>query len=101
MLKKIIGNFGRFLVNLSISKDVDTEAPFLVGGARLRKSPSRAIAGNPMSFNVFSASGGKVIEFERYDHIKDYTYRSLYVIANKDDLAEELSEILVKEALIK
>lgn len=58
------------------------------------------IDGRALSFKVFSAIGGKVIQFNTYNEKTD-TYRSsLYVITEQDDLAKELAEIITVESLV-
>lgn len=54
---------------------------------------------NGMNFTVYAATGGKVIEFRTYDPRTDRSNTSLYVITEKEDLGEELGQIITKESL--
>jgi len=55
--------------------------------------------GKQMTLNIYPADGGKVIRTYRYDNRTDKETLNLYVIHNEDDLAQEISMILTKEAL--
>lgn len=50
-------------------------------------------------FSVFNASGGKVIQFTRYDGAKDKTHRELYIITDLEKIGEELGMIILREHL--
>jgi hypothetical protein len=53
-----------------------------------------------MNFVVFNATGGKVIQIHSYDPTRtDRTTSNLYIITDKEDLGEELSQIITKESL--
>jgi hypothetical protein len=54
---------------------------------------------NAMNFTVHAATGGKVIQVSVYDPRTDRHNTSLYVITDKEDLGEELSQIITKESL--
>ncbi len=54
-----------------------------------------------MNFTVFQATGGKVIQFSSYDQHTDRTNSNLYIIADKEDLGEELGQIITKESLTR
>jgi hypothetical protein len=48
---------------------------------------------------IFHASGGKIVETEHYDHVKDRYATQLYIITDVDNLGSELEKILTIEAL--
>jgi hypothetical protein len=54
-----------------------------------------------MNFTVYLATGGKVIQFATYDPARDRHQSSLYVITDKEDLGEELGQIITKESLCR
>lgn len=54
---------------------------------------------NGMNFTVYNAIGGKVIQFVAYDPIRDRAQASLYIVTDKEDLGEELGQIITKESL--
>ncbi len=49
--------------------------------------------------NVYSASGGTIIETTKYDRQKDDHRHSLHVVTDDKDLGEELAKIITMESL--
>ncbi len=49
--------------------------------------------------NVYSASGGTIIETTKYDRQKDDHKHSLYVVTDDKELGEELAKIITMESL--
>ena len=49
--------------------------------------------------NIFSASGGTIVETTKYDHKSDENRHSLHVVTADKDLGEELSKIITMEQL--
>jgi len=56
---------------------------------------------NGMNFTVFSATGGKVIQFATYDPTRDRHQSNLYVVTDKEDLGEEIAQIITRESLTR
>jgi hypothetical protein len=54
---------------------------------------------NGMNFTVYGAIGGKVIQFTTYDPVRDKGYSCLYIVTDKEDLGEEIGQIITKESL--
>jgi hypothetical protein len=52
-----------------------------------------------MRFNIYHASGGRVVETNSYDRHKDRHKRSLYVITSDQDFGREIDKIITMEAL--
>jgi hypothetical protein len=52
-----------------------------------------------ITFNVYKASGGTVIETRFYDDVKDRHRRGLYVITDEHDMGHELAKIITMESL--
>jgi hypothetical protein len=52
-----------------------------------------------LRFNVYNASGGRVVETNRYDRVKDRHIRGLYVITSDMDFGHEIDKIMTMEAL--
>ena len=52
-----------------------------------------------LNFRVFSAVGGQVVEFRRYDHKTDRRDTSTYIIHKEDDFGEKISKIANLEML--
>ena len=49
--------------------------------------------------NVYSASGGTIVETTKYDSKKDEHRHSLHVITDDKELGEELAKIITMESL--
>lgn len=52
-----------------------------------------------LNFRVFSAVGGKVVEFSRYDRRSDRRDCTTYIITNEQDFGERISKIATMENL--
>jgi len=52
-----------------------------------------------LQFKVYSAVGGKVVEFNRYDPKSDRTDRQIYIIGKDEDFGEKIAKISTLEAL--
>lgn len=52
-----------------------------------------------LNFRVFSAVGGRVVEFRHYDRQKDRNHTTTYIITNDQDFGERIAKIATMEAL--
>ena len=52
-----------------------------------------------LNFKVYSAVGGKVVEFRRYDRKIDRNDTTTYIITNDQDFGERISKIATMEKL--
>ena len=52
-----------------------------------------------LNFKVFSAVGGKVVEFRRYDRKNDRNDSTTYIITNDQDFGERIAKIAMMENL--
>jgi hypothetical protein len=52
-----------------------------------------------MSFTVYNAIGGKVVEFRRYDRQRDRSEHTMYVISSDEDFGSRISKIATLETL--
>jgi hypothetical protein len=52
-----------------------------------------------LNFRVFSAVGGQVVEFRRYDRKTDRSDTSTYIIHKEDDFGDKISKIANLELL--
>lgn len=52
-----------------------------------------------LNFRVFSAVGGQVVEFRRYDRKTDRSDTTTYIIHKEDDFGEKISKIANMEML--
>ena len=63
-------------------------------------STGRGIDSDPtLQFKVYSAVGGKVVEFNRYDPKTDRNDRQVYIIGKDEDFGEKIAEISMLESL--
>ena len=61
---------------------------------------SSSIESEPiLNFRIYSANNGKIIEFSKYDRVKDRTNRSVYVCSPEDDIGEKVSKYINLELL--
>jgi hypothetical protein len=54
---------------------------------------------NTIRFNVFPASGGRVVQTHRYDRQRDRSITGLYVVTSDQDFGKEIDKIITMEAL--
>lgn len=52
-----------------------------------------------ISFRIYSASNGKIVEFRKYDRKADRHDNSMYIVEKDADLGEKISKILSLELL--
>jgi hypothetical protein len=53
----------------------------------------------PMTFNIYRASGGSIVELRKYDNRKDHWDNQLHVIPDDADFNDTLSRIVTLETL--
>ena len=52
-----------------------------------------------LNFKVYSAVGGKIVEFSRYDRKSDRHDHQIYIIGKDEDFGEKISKISTLEVL--
>lgn len=52
-----------------------------------------------LQFKVYSAVGGKIVEFSRYDPKSDRADRQIYIIGKDEDFGEKIAKISTLEVL--
>lgn len=102
---KLIKNSIRDIVRWSLedanevtrSRDIPVSLSTGIGSGYTKSSNSNI----PVSFNfsVTSATGGKVITVRHYDPRTDRTSENVYIITDKEDLGQELGQIITIESL--
>lgn len=61
---------------------------------------TRSIDSEPtLNFKVYSAVGGKIVEFSRYDPRTDRHERQMYIIGRDEDFGEKIAKISTLEVL--
>ena len=53
----------------------------------------------PMTFNIYRANGGTIVELRKYDNRKDHWDNNLHVIPDGEDFSDSLSKIVTLETL--
>lgn len=52
-----------------------------------------------LQFRVYSAENGQVLEFSRYDRVKDRCHNSVYIINKDEEVADKVAKCLSLEML--
>ena len=52
-----------------------------------------------LNFRVFSAVGGRVVEFRHYDRKMDRNHTTTYIVTNDQDFGERISKIATLEVM--
>ena len=61
---------------------------------------SDSVSSDPiLNFKVYSAVGGRIVEFRQYDRHKDRNFHQTYIITNDQDFGERISKIATMEIL--
>lgn len=63
-----------------------------VGGRDIGTDPT-------LQFKVYSAVGGKIVEFSRYDRKLDRAEHQIYIIGKDEDFGEKIAKISTLEVL--
>ena len=57
------------------------------------------IGARGMNFSLYSASGGYVVEYRRFDEKRGEHINNLHIINHSDDLGEKIGEIVTVELM--
>jgi hypothetical protein len=52
-----------------------------------------------LQFKIYTAIGGKVVEFSRYDRKMDRHFHDIYIIGKTEDFGEKIAKIAMLESL--
>lgn len=91
-------NMVRKFVNWAQNQS-DSDAAVQCSPYNTAVSGSSRLSDGGMNFTIYNAVGGKVIQCNTYNASLDKTRTSLYVIGEKEDLANELGQIITVESL--
>ena len=70
------------------------------GHQLIAASDSNSVEDDPvLRFKVYSAIGGKIVEFSRYDRRADRSEHTLYIINNDEDFGQRIAKIATLENL--
>lgn len=95
--KKIIVRWVREDWDKVREEDIYVNRPRLSKG--ITASSDRTIDSHGFNFKVHKATGGTIIELNKYDSVNDRHKNAIYVIMDDRDLGEELSKIITVEGL--
>ena len=71
--------------------------PVAVG---VSKVSTREVNADPiLNFRVYSAENGTIIEFNKYDRVKDRSECHMYIVGKDEDIAEKVGKCLNLELL--
>ena len=70
-------------------------------GQAIYSGSSGTLSSQSITFQVYSAMGGSVVEVEYYDDKSDRHYKSLHIIPSDQDLGDGISKIITIEMLKK
>lgn len=77
----------------------DHEEQAKLGSSVLVKESDSINSDPVLNFRVYSAVGGKVVEFSSYDRRTDRRNSTTYIITNEQDFGERISKIATMENL--
>ena len=60
---------------------------------------SRELRGRNLSFNLYKANGGFVLECNRYDEKMDRHFSELYMVNDEDDFGKQVSQAITMESM--
>ena len=64
------------------------------------RADSDSVESDPvLNFKVYSAVGGKIVEFRRYDRQRDRNEHQTYIITSDQDFGERIAKIATMENL--
>jgi hypothetical protein len=86
---------------MSANNGATVSWPFHGNNATIGSNASRIDSSEGMNFVIYNAIGGKVVQFSTYDVHTDRRNSRLYIITDKEDLGQEIGQILTRESLTK
>ena len=70
-------------------------------GDLLEVRSDTTIGAQGMTFTLYSASGGHIVEYRSYDNKSDERINNLHIITNDQDIGERIGQIVTMELLRK
>ena len=76
------------------------DEPVKMIGASIAVREADSVESEPvLNFKVYSAVGGKIVEFRRYDRQRDRSDNQTYIITNDQDFGERIAKIATMESM--
>ena len=79
--------------NMAIDRAVPMRKAHTLGGSSTLDSDAQ------LTFTVYNAIGGKVVEFRRYDRRTDRSDHAVYVIGKDEDFGSKIAKISMLEVM--
>jgi len=79
--------------------EVDRLSNSIAGSLKSQDSGSIGSSRHRMSFTVYRANGGMMVEYNRYDERKDQHHCDLHIVHEDENLGTALSKIITFESL--
>lgn len=90
------GEAGMNWLRRKIKNWLDNDRIYSIKGSDVAStSPS----GNGMSFNLYNAVGGHILETRRYDERADRNISTLYMVHEDDDFADQVAKAIMIEMM--
>ena len=78
----------------------DRDEPYETSiGIRSSKEVDRPDTDPILNFRIYSAENGQVLEFNRYDKVRDRHNTSIYIIGKDEDIAEKVARCVTLETM--
>jgi hypothetical protein len=79
---------------------LEAEEDYSEGSRPVSTKESNHIDVEPViNFRIYSAQNGQILEFSKYDRVKDRSDRTVYIINKDEDLGEKVAKCLSLEML--
>jgi hypothetical protein len=84
-----------------VRDDWDRSSNMVSSSAQLKvREETSCVESDPvLNFKVYSAVGGKIVEFRKYDRNRDRNEMQTYIITNDQDFGERIAKIATMENL--
>jgi len=94
-------NWFKKMVIRWMREDWDKSSNMVSSGSQLKiRADSDSIESDPvLNFKVYSAVGGKIVEFRRYDRQRDRNDSQTYIITSDQDFGDRIAKIATMENL--
>lgn len=78
---------------------IDDSSNQLVAEGKISRIESIDQPERCIRFSVYYANGGRVIETNRYDRLKDRNFPNLYIVTSDQSLGDQIEKIITMESL--
>lgn len=99
MMRKLLKKFLQWAMADRYEEDMAVNSVTLSSRRPRRSSDSDELRSNGMTFNLYAAEGGTVIETKFYDRKNDETDHRLYIIPDGEDFSNVLGQIVSMERM--